>query len=57
MNPGQRKGDGPMGGRKKKRRRRKPTAQPSGMKQLAADILAGVVSGLILLAIQRLLKW
>lgn len=31
---------------KKKRRRRKPTAHPERMKQLAADILAGTVSGL-----------
>ncbi len=38
---------------KKKRRRRKPTALPERMKQLAADILAGTVSGLILLEIQN----
>ena len=42
---------------KKKRRRRKPTARPERMKQLAADILAGTVSGLIVLAIQKLLNW
>ena len=42
---------------KKKRRRRKPTAPPERMKQLAADILAGTVSGLIVLAIQKLLDW
>ena len=41
----------------KKRRRRKPTAHPERMKQLAADILAGTVSGLIVLAIQKLLDW
>ena len=41
---------------KKKRRRRKPTAHPERMKQLAADILAGTVSGLIVLAIQKLLE-
>lgn len=41
---------------KKKRRRKKPTA-PSGMEQLAADILAGTISGLIVLAIQKLLNW
>ena len=42
---------------KKKRPRRKPTAHPERMKQLAADILAGTVSGLIVLAIQKLLDW
>lgn len=42
---------------KKKRRRRKPTAWPERMKQLGADILAGTVSGLIVLAIQKLLNW
>lgn len=42
---------------KKKRRRKKPAAQPERMKQLAADILAGTVSGLIVLAIQKLLNW
>lgn len=41
---------------KKKRRRKKPTA-PSRMESVAADILAGTVSGLIVLAIQRLLDW
>lgn len=41
----------------KKRRRRKPAAQPERMKQFAADILAGTVSGLIVLAIQKLLDW
>lgn len=40
---------------KKKRRRRKPTAQ--ARKQLAADILAGTISGLIVLAVQKLLNW
>jgi hypothetical protein len=42
---------------KKKRRRRKPTAQPTGWKTLAGDILAGTISGLITAAILRLLKW
>lgn len=42
---------------KKKRRRPKPTAQPDRMTSLAADILAGAVSGLITAAILRLLKW
>ena len=42
---------------KKKRRRRKPTARPERMKQFGADILAGTVSGLIVLAIQKLLNW
>ena len=40
---------------KKKRRRRRPTAQ--ARKQLAADILAGTISGLIVLAVQKLLNW
>ena len=44
-----------MGKGKKKRRRPKPTAQ--ARKQLAADILAGTVSGLIVLAVQKLLNW
>lgn len=42
---------------KKKRRRRKPTARPERMKQLASDILAGTVSGLITAAILKLLDW
>ena len=42
---------------KKIRRRRKPTARPERMKPLGADILAGTVSGLIVLAIQKLLNW
>ncbi len=46
-----------MGTKKKKRRRRKPTAQASGMKSFAADILAGVVSGTITAAILKLLDW
>lgn len=46
-----------MAAKKKKRRRRKPTAQARRMEQLAADILAGTVSGLIVLAIQKLLNW
>lgn len=41
---------------KKKRRRKKPTA-PSRMEQLAADILAGTISGLITAAILKLLDW
>ena len=40
---------------KKKRRRRRPTAQ--ARKQLAADILVGTISGLIVLAVQKLLNW
>ncbi len=42
---------------KKKRRRRKPTAQPNRMKNLASDILAGTISGLITAAILKLLNW
>ncbi len=49
-----RKGVMEMG--KKKRRRRKPTA-PSRMESLAADILAGTISGLITAAILKLLDW
>ena len=41
----------------KKRRRRKPTAQPKRMESLADNILAGVISGLVVLAIQKLLNW
>jgi len=42
---------------KKKRRRRKPEAQPARMESLAADILAGTISGLITAAILKLLGW
>lgn len=42
---------------KKKRRRRKPTAQPKRMDSLADNILAGIISGLIVLAIQKLFDW
>lgn len=45
-----------MAKRKKKRRRQKPTARPR-MEAVGADILAGVVSGLITAEILRLLKW
>lgn len=41
---------------KKKRRRKNPTAARR-MEQLAADILAGTVSGLITAAILKLLGW
>jgi len=41
---------------KKKRRRKKPTA-PSRMESIAADILAGIVSGLITAAILKWLGW
>ena len=40
---------------KKKRRRRRPTAQ--ARKQLAADILVITISGIIVLAVQKLLNW
>lgn len=46
-----------MAKQKKKRRRKKPTTPPSRMESLAADILAGTISGLIVLAIQKLLNW
>ena len=46
-----------MGGRKKKRRRQTPTARPERMKQLATDILAGTIFGLITAAILKLLNW
>lgn len=45
-----------MGKTKKKRRRHKPTARPSRMASLAADILAGTISGLIVLAVEKLLN-
>jgi geranylgeranyl pyrophosphate synthase len=50
-----RKGVVDMAKQKKKRRRHKPTAQ--ARYQVAADILAGTISGLIVLAIQKLLDW
>jgi hypothetical protein len=46
-----------MGKQKKKRRRNKPTARPKRMASLAADILAGTISGLITAAILKLLDW
>lgn len=46
-----------MGKQKKKRRRRKPTARAKRMVDLAGDILAATISGLIVLAIQKLLDW
>ena len=42
---------------KKKRRRHKPTARAKRMEQFAADILAATISGLIVLAVQKLLNW
>lgn len=42
---------------KKKRRRQKPTARPKRMESVAADILTGIVSGLITAAILKLLDW
>jgi hypothetical protein len=51
------RGEGVVKMSNKKRRRRKPTARPERMKQLAADILAGTVSGLITAAILKLLDW
>lgn len=42
---------------KKKRHRQKPAAQPKRMDSLADNILAGIISGLIVLAIQKLLDW
>ncbi len=41
----------------KKRRRRKPKARPARIESLAADILAGTISGLITAAILKLLNW
>jgi len=41
---------------KKKRRRKKPTA-PRRMDSVPADILAGIVSGLVTAAILKWLKW
>lgn len=46
-----------MAKKKKKRRKRKQTAQPKRMESLADNILAGLVSGLILLIIQKILDW
>ena len=46
-----------MGKGKKKRRRQKPTARVTRREQLAADILAATISGLITAAILKLLNW
>ncbi len=43
--------------KQKKRRRRKTAAQPNRMEAIAADILAGTISGLITAAILTLLDW
>lgn len=43
-----------MGKQKKKRCKQKLTAQA---RQFLADVLAGTISGLIVLAVQRLLNW
>ena len=42
---------------KKKRRKHKQAARPNRMTGFLADILAGVISGLAVLAIQKLLNW
>lgn len=42
---------------KKMRRKHKQAAQPERIERLAADILAGTISGLITAAILRLLHW
>lgn len=42
---------------KKKRRRPKPTAQPKRMVDLALNILAGTISGLLVLAFEKLMNW
>ncbi len=42
---------------RKKRRKHKPAARPDWKVSLAADILTGVISGLITAAILRLLGW
>ena len=46
-----------MGSKKKKRRQHQPSTQPKRMEQLAADILAGTISGLLTAAILRMLDW
>ena len=56
-NIGSSRGKGVVKMANKKRRRRKPTAQPKRLEVLADTILAGTVSGLIVLAIQKLLDW
>ena len=40
-----------------KKKRRNKTAQPARKSDLLADILAGTISGLIVLAVQKLLNW
>ena len=56
-NIGSSRGKGVVKMANKKRRRRKPTAQPKRMESLTDNILAGIISGLIVLAIQKLLDW
>lgn len=46
-----------MDKKKEKRRRHKPTARAKRMRQFTADILAATISGLIVLAVQKLLNW
>ena len=36
---------------------KKPTAQAKRMRQFTADILAATISGLIVLAVQKMLNW
>lgn len=42
---------------KKKHRKKKPAVRSTRIQQLATDILAGTISGLIVLAVQKLLNW
>lgn len=49
-------GDNRVAKKKKKRRRQKPTARPQRMVDLALNILAGTISGLLVLAFQKLMN-
>lgn len=43
--------------KQKKRRRPKPATPPNRMESFLADILTGIISGLITAAILKLLGW
>ncbi len=42
---------------KKRRRTNKHAAQPERLKQIGCDIISGTISGLIVLAVTKLLNW
>ena len=44
-------------GSKRKPRKRKPAGQPKRMTAFMDSVLAGVISGLMVLALQKLFHW